>query len=100
MIKELAEYLEKLPKEILHECIYELMVRDKISYHELTDLHILNLERMRKGETEAYFRLQSKVIDMWVDKKKNLRENLKSTIQLLKDEGRVNITQEQIDNYK
>lgn len=76
------------------------MVRDKISYHELTDLHVLNLERMRKGETEAYFRLQSKVIDMWVDKKKNLRENLKSTIQLLKDEGRVNITQEKIDNYK
>lgn len=100
MIKDFAEHFEKIPKEILLACIYELMVRDKISYHELSDLHIRNLERMRKGETEAYFRLQSKVIDMWVDKKKNLRENLKRTIQLLKDEGRINITQEKIDNYK
>lgn len=99
-MEQLLEYLKRLPKDILHRLVYELMMDGKISYHELMDLHIQNMERLRKGETEAYFRLQAKVMTMWCDTKKNLQKNLKETIKLLMDEGRVNITQEKFDKYK
>jgi hypothetical protein len=95
----IVEYLKIIPKDLLLSVVYQLMVDGKLSYHELMDLHIQNVERMRKGETEAYFRLQAKVVNMWADHKKNLQKNLKETIQLLKDEGRVNITQDKIDKY-
>lgn len=96
---EITEYLKSLPKEILLILIYNLMVDDKITFHEITQIHIEHMERLKKGETEAYNRLQQKVITMWVDKKKNLPKNLQSAMQLLYDEGRINITQEKIDNY-
>lgn len=64
------------------------------------DMHIQNLERMRKGETEAYFRLQARVMTMWCDTKKNLPKNLKETVRLLMDEGRVNIAEEKFEKYK
>lgn len=99
-MEAILEYLKTQPKEVLHSLIYDLMVDGKVSYHELMDLHIMNLERLKKGETEAYFRLQSKIVTMWADRKKNLRKNLKDTMQLLYDEGRVNITQDKIDKYK
>lgn len=99
-MEEVLEYIKGLPKDILHRFVYELMIEGKISYHELMDMHIQNLERMRKGETEAYFRLQAKVMTMWCDTKKNLQKNLKETVKLLMDEGRVNITQERFDKYK
>ena len=95
----IVEYLKSIPKDLLLCVVYQLMVDGKLSYHELMDLHVQNIERMQKGETEAYFRLQSKVVNMLADHKKNLQKNLKDAIQLLKDEGRVNITQERIDKY-
>lgn len=93
------EYLKKLNPLSLHAIIYGLMVEGKISYHELMDMHIQNLERMKKGETEAYFRLQAQVVNLWCDHKKNIPKNVQSIMQLLKDEGRVNLTQEKIDKY-
>lgn len=95
----IVEYLKSIQKDLLLSIVYHLMVDGKLSYHELMDLHIQNMERMQKGETEAYFRLQAKVVNMWADHKKNLQKNLQEAIQLLKDEGRVNITQDRIDKY-
>lgn len=69
----IVEYLKSIPKDLLLSIVYQLMVDGKLSYHELMDLHIQNMERMQK--------------------------NLKEAIQLLKDEGRVNITQDRIDKY-
>lgn len=96
----IIEYIKGLPKDILYRLVYELMIEDKISYHELMDMHIHNLERMRKGETEAYFRLQGRVMRMWCDSKKNIQKNLKETVKLLMEEGRINISQEAFDKYK
>jgi hypothetical protein len=98
-MEAIVEYLKIIPKDLLLSVVYQLMVDGKLSYHELMDLHVQNLKRMQKGETEAYFRLQAKVVNMWADNKKNLQKNLKETIQLLKDEGRVNINQDEIDKY-
>lgn len=89
----ITEYLKTLNPLSLHVIIYNLMVEGKINYHELMDMHIQNLERMKKGETEAYFRLQAQVVNLWCDHKKNIPKNVQSIMQLLKDEGRVNLTQ-------
>lgn len=97
--KIVVEYLKTLPQPLLHIIIYELMVDGVINYHELMDMHIQNLERLKKGETEAYFRLQAKVIDIWCDKKKNVFKNIQACMQHLYDEGRINTTQQKIDNY-
>lgn len=99
-MEKVLEYIKGLPKDILHRLVYELMIEGKINYHELMDMHIQNLERMRKGETEAYFRLQACVLEMWCDCKKNLPKNLKKAVRLLMDEGRVNITEEKFEKYK
>lgn len=95
----IVKYLKNLPPLSLHLIVYTLMQEGAISYHELMDMHIQNLERMKKGETEAYFRLQAQVVNLWCDHKKNIPKNVQSIMQLLKDEGRVNITQEKIDKY-
>jgi hypothetical protein len=99
-MEKVLEYIKGLPKDIIHRFVYELMIEGKINYHELMDMHIQNLERMRKGEIEAYFRLQACVMEMWCDYKKNLPKNLKKAVRLLMDEGRVNITEEKFEKYK
>ena len=99
MIEPILKTLKSLPKQILHAVIYQLMTEEFISYHELVDMHINNLERMRKGETEAYFRLQREVTSLFYCKKKERPQNIKNILQLLYDEGRINTTQEIIDKF-
>ena len=70
MNEELLKILKKLPKPFLNELVYQLMVDGNISYHELMDMHVQNLERMIKGETDAYFRLKAKVVHLMNDYKK------------------------------
>ena len=99
MIQTITNSLKQLPKEVLNVVVYNLMVDGCISYHELMDMHIKNLKRMEKAETEAYIRLQAKVVKLYCDKKKNRSQNIKDIIQLLFDEGRINTTQERIDKF-
>lgn len=97
---EIIKYLSTLNKDVLLYIIYELMKDDKISYHDITSLHIENMERLKKGETEAYFRLQAEVVKLACGYKKDRSRNIKDILQLLYDEGRINTTQEKIDKYK
>lgn len=99
-MEEIVKYLETLPTMLLHSIVYDLMVKGKLSYHELMDMHIKNLERMRRGETEAYFKLQAEVTKLAYGCKKDRSSNIKDILQLLYDEGRLNTTQEKIDKYK
>lgn len=100
MEEKVLAVLKQIPKEVLRVCIYRLMEDGDISYHELMDMHINNLERMRRGETEAYFRLQAEVTKLAYGYKKDRSRNIKDILQLLYNEGRINITQEKIDKYK
>lgn len=97
---EIIKYLSTLNKDVLLYIIYELMKDDKISYHDITTLHIENMGRLQKAETEAYFRLQAKVVKLACGYKKDRSRNIKDILQLLHDEGRINTTQEKIDKYK
>lgn len=99
-MEAIVKYLESLPREMLLVVVHQLMTDNAISYHELMDMHISHLKELEKGQSEAYFRLQAHVMTMWCDHKKNMRKNLRDTVQLLKNEGRVNVNQEKLDNYK
>lgn len=96
---ELLNQLKKLPKEVLMLIIFDLMKDEKITYHEITEAHIKYLQMLHEGATDDYYRLMNLCANLWIDYKKNLPDNVKAIMQLLKDEGRMNITQERINKY-
>lgn len=96
---EIIKTVKTLPKQVLLLLILGLMEDGIIEYHELTQLHIEHLEKLRKGTLDDYWRLQQKVSKIWIDYKKNRDTNIKSVMQYLMDKGTLNITQEQIDKY-
>lgn len=94
---EIIKILKSLPRQILVLIVYKLMREGKITYHELTELHIKNLEELKKGTSDNYFKLQGEVVDLWYDTKKNRDSNLKAIMHRLVGEGMLNMTHEQID---
>ena len=97
---EILKALKALPKEYLQVIILELMKDQKISYEDITKSYIEYLDMLRKGQSEAYFELQSKVMNMWYGKKKDRDEILKDVMHHLLDEGRIKTTHEDIDKHK
>ncbi len=97
---EIIKMLKSLPKQILLHIVYNLIREGKITYHELTELHIKNLEELKKRTNENYFKLQGEVADLWYDTKKNRDSNLKAIMHRLVDEGRLNMNHEQIDKRR
>ena len=53
-MEEIIKYLETLPKEVLTHIVYKLMVKGKLSYSDITTLHIQNMERLSKVEGESF----------------------------------------------
>ena len=97
MNEYLLKTLKQLPKPFLNDLIYQLMVDGCVTYHELMDMHIQNLKRMEKAETEAYFRLQAKVVHLWCDYKKNIPDNINDIKLHLYNEGRINLSEHDIE---
>lgn len=94
---DIVIYLKSLPKELLLLIVYRLMQDGNITYHELIDMHVQHLKELEQGTSDKLMELQSKVMLMWADKKCNYGKNLKDIMHYLCDEGRVNLTHEQID---
>lgn len=92
--------LKALPKEYLQVIILELMKDQKISYEDITRAYVEYLDMLRKGQSEAYLELQSKVVSMWSGTKKDRDKNLKDIMHYLLDKGRINTTHEDIDKRK
>ena len=61
---EILKALKTLPKEYLQVIILELMKDQKISYEDITQAYVQYLDMLRKGQSEAYMELQSKVVGM------------------------------------
>ena len=97
---EILKALKTLPKEYLQVIILELMKDQKISYEDITQAYVQYLDMLRKGQSEAYMELQSKVVSMWYGTKKDRDKNLKSIMHYLLDKGRINTTHEEIDKHK
>lgn len=94
---KLLELLKAQDKEVLKYIIFLLMKDKYISYEDITSIYVEYLEILRKCADDNYSTLQGKILNMWVDHKKNMRDNLKDIMRYLKDEGRINITDEQIN---
>jgi hypothetical protein len=99
-MKEILKALKGLPKEYLQVIILELMKDQKISYEDITQAYVEYLDMLRKGQSEAYFELQSKVVTMWCGNKKDRDKNLNDIMHYLLDKGRINTTHEEIDKHK
>ena len=99
-MEEILKLLKTLPKEHFQVIILELMKDKKISYEDITQAYVQYLDMLRKGQSEAYLELQSKVVTMWYGKKKERDKNLKDIMHYLLDKGRINTTHEDIDKHK
>lgn len=99
VIEGMIKALGSLPKEVILYIIFLLMRDDKITFADIVNQHIKHLEAINKAENEKMVELQSRVMAMWCGNKKDLRNNLKECVRYLKDLGRINITNEQIDKY-
>jgi len=99
-MEELYNKLKGLDKNTLQVLILMLMEDGVLEYSDITEVYVEHLKELRKGCSDAYNRLQGKVLTMWCDHKKNRTENLKDIMRMLVEEGRVNMTLEQIDKHK
>ena len=99
-MEEILKTLKTLPKEYLQVIILELMKEQKISYEDITQAYVQYIDMLRKGQSEAYMELQSKVVTMWSGNKKDRDKNLKDIMHYLLDKGRINTTHEDIDKHK
>ena len=99
-MEEILKALKALPKEYLQVIILELMKDQKISYEDITQAYVEYLDMLRKGQSEAYLELQSKVVTMWSGTKKDRDKNIKDIMHYLLDKGRINTTHEDIDKHK
>lgn len=96
-MEELIKILKAQPKEWLQFEILELMISECVSYEDITKVYVEYLDMLRKGQSEAYLELQSKVFAMWSGDKKDRDKNLKDIMHYLLDKGRINTTHEEID---
>ena len=99
-MEEIIKLLKTLPKEYLQVIILKLMKDQEISYEDITKAYVEYLDMLRKGQSEAYMELQSKVVTMWSGTKKDRDKNLKDIMHYLLDKGRINTTHEDIDKHK
>ena len=97
-MEEILKLLKTLPKEYLQVIILELMKDQKISYEDITQAYVEYLDMLRKGQSEAYLELQSKIVTIWCGTKKDREKNLKGIMHYLLDKGRINTTHEMIDS--
>ena len=96
-MEEILVLLRRLKKEVLEMMIYQLMTEGKITYHDITALHVRHLEVMRKGASENFSKLRGEVSHMFADKKKNRDKNLKDIMHRFVDEGWIALSHEEID---
>lgn len=96
-MEQILEILKGMPKSHLLLIVDELLREDKITYHELMELHVKHIEDLKKGATEKLMITRCEIIDLWCEKKKYRNDRLKEMIHKGIDEGWVNATHEAVD---
>lgn len=99
-MEEILKLLKTLPKEYLQVIILELMKEQKISYEDITQAYVEYLNMLRKGTSEKFLTLQSKIVSMWAGNVKDRKDKLKDAMHWLLDNGSINTTHEDIDKHK
>ena len=99
-MEEILKLLKTLPKEYLQVTILELMKDQKISYEDITKSYVEYLDVLRKGQSEKFLTLQSKMVSIWTGNVKDRKDKLKDAMHWLLDNGSINTTHEEIDKHK
>lgn len=99
-MREILKLLKTLPKEYLQVIILELMKDQKISYEDITKAYVEYLNMLRKGTSEKFLTLQSKMVSIWTGNVKDRKDKLKDAMHWLLDNGSINTTHEDIDKHK
>lgn len=99
-MEQILKALKALPKEYLQVIILELMKDQKISYEDITQAYVEYLDMLRKGQSEKFLTLQSKIVSMWSGNVKDRKDKLKDAMHWLLDNGSINATHEDIDKHK
>ncbi len=99
-MERILKALKELPKEYLQVIILELMKDQKISYEDITKAYVEYLNMLRKGTSEKFLTLQSKIVSMWAGNVKDRKDKLKDAMHWLLDNGSINTTHEYIDKHK
>jgi len=99
-MEEILKLLKTLPKEYLQVIILELMKGQKISYEDITQAYVQYLDMLRKGTSEKFMTLQSKIVSMWCGNVKDRKDALKDAMHWLLDNGSINTTHDDIDKHK
>ena len=69
-MEELYNKLKGLDKNTLQVLILLLMEERIIEYSDITEVYVQHLQSLYKGCSDAYDRLQAKVVEMFCDHKK------------------------------
>ena len=99
-MEQILKALKALPKEYLQVIILELMKDQKISYEDITKSYVEYLNMLRKGTSEKFLTLQSKIVSMYTCNVKDRKDKLKDAMHWLLDNGSINTTHEDIDKHK
>lgn len=99
-MEDLLKLLKTLPKEYLQVIILELMKDQTISYEDITQVYVEYLDMLRKGTSEKFLTLQSKMVSMYTGNVKDRKDKLKDAMHWLLDNGSINTTHEEIDKHK
>ena len=99
-MEEILKALKALPKEYIQVIILELMKDQKISYEDITKSYVEYLNMLRKGTSEKFLTLQSKIVSMYTCNVKDRKDKLKDAMHWLLDNGSINTTHEDIDKHK
>lgn len=99
-MEEILKALKRIPKEYLQVIILELMKDQTISYEDITQAYVEYLDMLRKGTSEKFLTLQSKIVSMWCGSVKDRRKEFKDIMHWLLDNGSINTTHEAIDKHK
>ena len=99
-MEEILKALKALPKEFLAAIILELMINECVSYEDITKVYVEYLDTLRKGQSEKFMTLQSKIVSMWTGNIKDRRDKLKDVMHWLLDNGSINTTHKDIDKHK
>jgi hypothetical protein len=99
-MEQILKALKTLPKEFLAAIILELMKDQTISYEDITQVYVEYLNMLRKGTSEKFLTLQSKIVSMYTGNAKDRKDALKDVMHWLLDNGSINTTHEEIDKHK
>lgn len=94
---DIYDKLKGLPKEVILFYIHKLMLDGVVTFEDIAVQHSQYIEEVKKGVLIDYAELQGKIVSMWCGYKKDEHSNLREIMRYLKDKGRINITDENLN---